>query len=269
MLTPPPPLSRHAPITLHHDQIGRGPAVLVIPGFGCANWIFKPLAETLGDRFSFVLPDLPGMGASADPGLDYDFETLADLLDDLMQRNGFHRYHVIGISMGGFIAQKLMLRCPSSVQRCVLMATSAAHADIEPITLITEAQLRAMYDLEPAAMVHANTDATVHPDFARRAPAAYQSLRNHRLQHVASFVSLQRQRRAVARYFESPVPLHLITNPVLLLTGDADRLVPPRHATQLAKLLPNAEVRQVADSDHWFFWERHQQTAAAIATFLV
>ncbi|CAM2010528.1 alpha/beta fold hydrolase [Acanthopleuribacter pedis] len=268
MLTSPLPVRRSPHFDLHIDRIGRGEPVLVIPGFGCGNWLFKPIARQLQPRYSFLLPDLPGMGASPDAGCDYSFEQLADHCHFLMQRLGHPRYHLIGISMGGFIAQKLLLQHGEAVASCVLLATTAAHETIEAIPLLDETQLHAMYQMEPAAMVRANSEATVHPGFAQRDPAAYQLLLDQRLRHVAPLRSLLRQRRAVARYFESPVPLHLINNPVLLLTGDADRLVPTQHATQLADQLPNASVTRFAESDHWFFWERHHETAAAIATFL-
>ncbi len=101
---------------------GRGPAVLLIHGFGAsAIWQWYQQIEVLAARHRVIVPDLLWFGASssrrADHSLAHQVQAVVGLLDHLGQR----RVHVVGISYGGLVAYELARAHPHRVERLVMV----------------------------------------------------------------------------------------------------------------------------------------------------
>ena len=257
-----------ATLALHYDLLGSGEPVLVLPGFGCANWIFKDAATKLGGRYRFVLPDHRGMGASQHAPGPY---TIADMAADalrLMDELGYQRFHVIGISMGGFVAQSLCLQARNRVQRLILMCTTSSGPDFLPLTPFTETQLREAFAMTPTDMISQSMAATVHPTFRARDPQRFDRLYQLRLSHRADCEQAVLQLKAANAFLDTPMPISEIHCPALALTGTEDRFVPPENAAILADILPQGQFQLIPESDHWFFWEREDETCEKITAFL-
>jgi len=250
------------------DHGGQGPPVLCCPGFGCSNWIFADLARRLAGQATWIMPDPRGMGRSAPADRAYAIADLARDGLDLMDRLGYERFGLLGISMGGFVAESLVMAAPERVTALVLMCTTGPGPGFVPLPEVQEEMLRTWYAMDPATVVGANTDATVHPSLKQRDPERYHAIMAAKLRNRADLNQVLLQQKAVKAFLEKPLPLASIACPTLVLAGENDRFVAAENARILARTIPNAQLRLFPNTDHLFFLEEPELVAQAVGTFL-
>ena len=113
----------------HYLKGGEGPVLLMIHGFGADTGCWLPLASRLGQRFSLVIPDLPGFGESEPPDeLEFNIEAQARRLMAFLDELGIHECLVAGNSMGGYLATQLADLDPHRVQGLWLLAPLGVKA---------------------------------------------------------------------------------------------------------------------------------------------
>src|SRR5262245_17140353 len=102
---------------------GRGDPLLLLNGVGASLEIFEPFRRQL-QKTETIAVDMPGTGGSDTTLLPRSLSGLAHLARDLLDRLGYDRVGVLGVSWGGLLAQEFALRHPERVSRLVLVATS-------------------------------------------------------------------------------------------------------------------------------------------------
>src|SRR3954469_11914440 len=112
-------------IDLYYEVSGEGPPLLLITGLSGNTLGWAMLEPTLAEHFQVIAFDNRGAGRSAAPPGPYTTREMADDAVGLLDHLGIERTHVLGLSMGGMIAQELALAHPTRVDRLVLFATYA------------------------------------------------------------------------------------------------------------------------------------------------
>ena len=103
-------------IELAYALLGSGAPLVMIHGAQGDQSMFADLASGCAASFRVLTFDQRGSGLSEKPDIDYSIAMLADDTAALMDHVGFSPAHVIGVSMGGMIAQELALRHPAKVR---------------------------------------------------------------------------------------------------------------------------------------------------------
>jgi abhydrolase domain-containing protein 6 len=117
--------------TFHYLEGGRGPAVVMLHGFGADSEQWVPMARSLTGRFRLLVPDLPGFGrTSASVSERFELPLQAERLRSLLQALGVHRYHLIANSMGGNIAGLLAHDHPDEVASLTLLEPQGIESRI-------------------------------------------------------------------------------------------------------------------------------------------
>jgi pimeloyl-ACP methyl ester carboxylesterase len=169
------------------------------------------------------------------------------------------------MSMGGYIAQELVLRHPARVRSLVLGCTSCGGRDAVPADADVRAALtsRAKMSREEAMWLMApyTFDATTPRDviadeFAIR-------LETH-VTNEGFFAQLQ----AIREWSGALARLKAITVPTLVIHGETDRLVPPQNGPILAGAIPNARLVMLPHASHIFFTDRFEPARDALLSFL-
>ncbi|MEQ9638473.1 MAG: alpha/beta hydrolase [Alphaproteobacteria bacterium] len=111
---------------LNVATMGAGPPLLLLHGYPQTHLIWRKVAPELAQRFTLVMPDLPGYGASEGPEPDggqanYAKREIAGRLVALMRRLGHERFHVCGHDRGGRVAYRMALDMADAVDRLVLL----------------------------------------------------------------------------------------------------------------------------------------------------
>lgn len=113
-----------AAIRLH--RTGSGPALVMLHCLGMDHRLWAGLGS-LADRFELVSYDFPGHGETLVPEPGYGIEDLSDQLADVLSMAGITRAHVMGISLGGLVAQHFAATHPEVVDHLVLCDTTPRY----------------------------------------------------------------------------------------------------------------------------------------------
>ena len=237
----------------------------MIMGF-CANvdWWPDQFQQILASRFSLILFDNRCAGRTRGDMTRFSIRQAARDCLGLMDALGIERAHVLGISMGGMIAQELALSAPHRVDRLVLGCTGPG-----PLrgAIIARPGLRVLVRSlvdrrfrERSLIVNlmfVEPDRERRREFMRRVRIAPISTRGrlHQFKGILGFNSYPR--------------LGTIQHPTLIMTGTSDALLPSRNSRILAKRIPGAALVEVPGKGHAFIGEDEIITAEAILGFLL
>ena len=110
---------RDVAVRLH--RAGRGPTVLFLHGAGgVPQWL--PFFDALAERYEVLVPEHPGFGGSDDPAWIRSMPDLAMFYLDLVEEAGLDRVHLIGNSLGGWLAAEILIRDRSRFRSLVQLA---------------------------------------------------------------------------------------------------------------------------------------------------
>jgi len=121
-------------------QFGRGDPVICLHGVGftAGGHEWSSNVEALAQNFRVIAPDFVGWGAGSRLRQGYSFARLADFVRELQDRLGIARSHVVGHSMGGWVASLFAYESPQRVDRLALVG--AGGAATRPLPMMTEFQ---------------------------------------------------------------------------------------------------------------------------------
>jgi len=234
----------------------RGPAAVLIQGLGLSSrfWFDLPDRLTRGpEPWRVVTIDNRGVGQSDKPRGLFTMTEMAEDVRAVLDAAGVERATVVGLSLGGMIAQHVALRYPSRVDGLVLLATTAGPPHFRPpraralatlLTLPLGGRLRPRGAVAPslARLVLSQHDAARAAELLSAWPEA---LRNDPTS-VRVYVA---QLCAVVRH-STGARLGTIACPTVVMTGDDDPLIPGENSTRLAKLVPGAYLEVVQRCGH-------------------
>lgn len=126
--------------TIHYTDTGiptdRPQAATIFFGHGLlfGGWMFGPQIAALKSDYRCVAVDWRGQGASSAPGGGYDMDTLAADAMALISDLGVGPVHYVGLSMGGFIGQRIAARHSALVRSLTLLDTSAGPEDPDKVS---------------------------------------------------------------------------------------------------------------------------------------
>jgi pimeloyl-ACP methyl ester carboxylesterase len=216
---------------LHVHRAGKGAPLLFLHGVqGMPGWL--PSLERLAGRFDVLAPDHPGFGRSDAPDWIDDVGDLSFFYLDLLAALDIKEVHVVGASLGGWIALEMAIRSTARIKSLTL--ASAAGIRVEgaargDMFIGTPAELGRLLFADEQVAASWATEWQASPT----------------LQEI-----YDRNRHAAAKYTWQPRLynpklakwLHRIDVPTHVIWGESDRLIPPAHAVALKELIRGAEV---------------------------
>ena len=214
------------------------PPLLLCNGIGASFEALQPLVDALDPRRGVVRFDVPGVGGSPAPPVPYAMAGLASWVSAMMARLGHPCFDVLGLSWGGGLAQQLAFQSRRRVRRVVLVATGTGSLMVpaSPRVLATMLTPRRHRDPEYAARVASR----IYGGSMRTDPE-----RGAALLHGATRAGSQRgyylQLLAGAGWSSLP-GLPFLKQPVLVLAGDDDPIIPLVNARIIARLIPRSRL---------------------------
>lgn len=259
------PRVRVGEIELSCERAGSGPPLLMIMGMSgtFAHWHPRFLAG-LREQFETIVYDHRGVGQSTP--LEGQATTIAQLAQDaagLLQALELDSAHVLGISMGGMVAQELALDHPERVRALTLGCTycgGEGSAVASPETLGRLAQGMSSGDRELA--IRTAWEANVSPAFADDAKEYARFLDIGRRRAVPVPV-IMAQMQAIAGH-DTSTRLPGLRAPTLVVHGTLDQMLPVQNGRMIAGLVPGARLEVLEGVGHLFFWERPEHSAALV-----
>ncbi len=253
-----------ADVRIAYDVRGDGPPVLFVQGLGYGRGGWGPSPERLADAFTVVTFDNRGFGDSDKPPGPYTTAQLAADALGVLDAAGLERAHVVGASLGGMIAQELVLAAPERVERLVLCCTTPGGADAAPMPSRTVALMLEAPRLDPREAQRRFVVNALAPE----APGALvDEICAYRAAHPPDPAGWQSLAAAGAAH-DALSRLGEIAAPTLVLHGTSDNVVDPRNAELLAARIPGATLEWFDGAGHLFPWEEPDRFARVLREFL-
>lgn len=259
---------------LHYHEAGAGPNLVLLHGSGpgVSGWSnFRGNFPVFAERFRTVIPDMPGFGRSERPPFDRAYPRVAaEHLLRLLDALEVDKTHLLGNSMGGYVALEFALAHPDRVDRIVGMGPGGLAANVLGPEQSEGARRLGDFMMAPSkegmerwvdTMVANKSvvdDQLIDERMANAmAPGALESA-------MAIFMSLGRH--------PEPVPLYArvkdIAAPTLITWGRDDRMLPVEGSLFGFRQMPNAELHIFSRCGHWAQVERKVDFERLVVDFL-
>lgn len=252
---------------IHGPEFGQ--PLLLLEGWGWYSWMWFRQIPEFSKKYKCIVVDNRGVGKSSKPDYLYEMSMFAKdaiaVLDDL----NIQKAHVLGISMGGYIAQEIALSYPDRVLTLIIASSSFGG----PNALVASN--------ETLAKAFAIPTETISKDQAF----------NMRMSVAASQEWLQDNKKLIdqiSKWIEqNPQPLQARLNqahasttfnveemvnsiqvPTLIIHGDSDLMVPPKNAQLLHERIPNSKLVLIENGHHWSFIQYYEQFNRTVLEFL-
>lgn len=242
------------------------PLVMIIGLTANMDWWDPELIDKLSKRYRILLFDNRGAGRSGSSDGDYSMRQFADDTAGLMEAVGFDLAHVLGVSMGGMIAQELVLDYPERVDRLVLCATNCGGResvlpDREVLTKLvdrTGTQDR---------LVRRFLSLMFPEEWLKENEAYFEDFKQRYLAAPATDENAAKQFMATARSSTCD-RLPAIDKPTLVACGSEDVLIPAENSRILAKRIPGARLIEFEGAGHGFMNQCRKEFVESLTGFL-
>lgn len=255
---------------IYYEMYGKGEPLILIMGIGGDSTMWAPFqVPAFSTKFQVIVFDNRDAGRSSKAVTSYTIADMADDVAGLMDGLGKERAHILGVSMGGMIAQEFALCYPDRLNKLILTGTGAAtsRAKFDPIMAWNFVK---QHDTNGLAFAAQQFIWLFSTDFLRNQQVVDQTLALFASNpNPVSPDAYARQAEAYAMHDS----LDRLTNarvPTLVISGEQDRLVPPWIARELVDAIPGAKFHLVKGSgaSHALMLERPDDFNKIVLDFL-
>jgi len=266
-------------IDLHYEEHGSGEPLLLIMGLAADSlaWMFQ--LPAFAETYRTIVFDNRGVGRSSKPAGPYTIHQMAEDAAGLLQQLDIRRAHVLGVSMGGMIAQELTLRHPERVRSLVLACTYAKPDEgvgrqLESSLALfggtrgTNGEIEIdVSKLDPMMFFQHLLPNVFNAQFIMAELPKLMQVFAGALQFGFSMDAILAQVAATQTH-DALDRLAAIGVPTLVLTGDADLLIPPQNSDVIASKIPGAKLVKIPGGSHGFNFETPDLFNKAVLDFL-
>lgn len=250
------------PATIHLHRSGHGTPLVLLHCLGMTHHLWDGM-KSLEDRHELISYDLPGHGETALPESAYGIEELSEQLHHVMQREGIPRAHVMGISLGGLMAQHFAATWPDMVDKLVLADTTPRYTEEMRAGWVTRA--KGARDNGAASMLPLIEKSWFTPGFVAAAGPAIQFTRR-------SFEACDGEGYAKACEALGAADLRAlaprIKAPTLVICGSEESVAFKEAAAWLGSHVAGARVEVIPQAGHATVLEQPEHVTRLVRGFL-
>ena len=254
--------------TIDYVRRGRGAPLLLIQGMAGHHQLWgEPLLSGLDEDFDIVAYDHRGIGASTDEPGPFTIGDLAEDAASLMDHLGWSSAHVLGISMGGMVAQELVLRHPERVRGLVLGCTYAGGrgSSLDATGPLQMLEAGRSGDLEKA--IRTGYLVNLSPAYTA-VEENYEPFKQVSLAVRVPIPTVLRQAQAAFGH-DTSTRLPTVRSATLVVHGTEDQVLSYSNGVQISALVPGARLHTMAGVGHLFWWERSDETIDVVREHLL
>jgi 3-oxoadipate enol-lactonase len=259
------PYANNEKTKIYWEEHGAGEPLLLIMGLGGSHREWHRLLPELAAKYRVIVFDNRGVGETSASGGAFSILLMASDANAVLEATNVASAHVLGMSMGGMIAQEFALNYPEKTRSLILAVTACGGREAvlaKPEVLLT-LQGRGIATPEDAfwAMAPFIYDANT----PRERLAEDLAVRAGKFTAPENFL---RQLQAIVSWQGTHSRLSNIKVPTLVLHGKNDQLIPCANARIFADAIPNAKLVELDGASHIFMTDQPEKSAAAILEFL-
>ena len=254
-------------VRIAYEVLGEGEPVLLVHGLGYDRHGWGPLPVLLAEDFQVLIFDNRGVGESDVPEGPYAVSQMAADAVAVLDAAGVDRAHVLGVSLGGYIAQEIALTYPGRVRKLVLGSTAPGGTRSHPMPQAGLDAFGRFPTMEREAGLRLMVENSLGARGVRERPELVEEIFAYRLERAPTLAGWQAQAYAGAT-FDAYDRIAGIAAPTLVIQGGDDTVVDPRNAGLLGELIPGARVEVVPERGHLVVWEEAELLAPIVREFL-
>ncbi len=266
-------------IELNYEIMGEGEPLLLVMGLGMdrRGWMFQ--VPFFSRYYKTIVFDNRGVGQSSKPSGAYTTKVMAEDAASLLDALGIKSAHIVGISMGGMISQQLALHFPQKIKKLVLGCTyAAALKEMDDLIAssikslfgdgnLTVEQIAQTKNVDLKIILPYMMSLTLSPAFLEKNKALVDMMVDEVLREGLNVEGFFGQLQAV-RQHNVLSELQKISLPTLVITGDEDRLIPPRCSDEIVSRIPGAKLIKIKGGSHGFNFEQPDAFNTEVHSFL-
>ncbi len=260
-------------LEMYYEVHGKRFPLILISGYSGSTegWdVLVPRVSDLSKHYEVITLDNRGTGRSSAPEGDYSIRTMADDVARLLDSLNTPKAHVLGISMGGMIAQELAINHPDKVKGLILACTTPGGSTFDAIPGQREALKKLTWMFAPPPGMSLET---VLEEILKL--AYYEKYFEENKARLLAFMpkyptplsTFEKHYDAIVK-FDTYNRLEMIRSETLVIHGENDMLVRPEAAKILARQIPNAELKTFNQTGHAVLEEKWEEAKPVMLDFL-
>ncbi|TXT66427.1 MAG: Alpha/beta hydrolase [Promethearchaeota archaeon] len=254
---------------LYYEIHGDGEPIVMIMGLSAnIDWWTPEFLEELERRYKTILFDNRDAGRSDNVEKKYQIEDLAKDTIKLMDQLDIDRAHILGISMGGMVAQEIALNYPERVKKLVLASTNLGNPkSILPSGKVLNMLMKDREGRSNEEIIDEFISLLFANDFIDENPEFIKKTKKRMMKAPIKPDAYQRQLNAILK-FKTGRRLKGLNIPTLVIHGKKDILLPPENGEIIADLIPNANLKLFEGAGHSLFSHIPKKTSKTIIEYL-
>lgn len=258
-------------VSIYYEIHGQesSPPLLLLEGWSYDSWMWFRQLPDLSKSYKCIVIDNRGVGKSAKPDYPYEMNMFAKDAIEVLDHLHIQKAHILGISMGGYIAQEIGLTYPDRVLSLILASTSFGGPNAPVTSKETLAKMMTVpsetISTEEAYAIRMSVVAS--KDWLQENKKLLEQITKWREENPQPNEARLNQANA-ANIFNVEDKIGSIQIPTLIIHGDSDVVVPTRNAELLHKKIPNSKLVLIKDGQHWSFIQYYEQFNKAVIDFL-
>lgn len=253
---------------LYYETYGEGDTIIFLNGFASGISTWYPVIKYLRKQYRCILYDYIGTGESINfPNYVFSLNSYCSDLASLIETIGAKRVHLVGYSMGGWVAQHFMAENASRVKSLVLINTSSKIFSRQ--NWIITHLINVLRDSDISEFSKLMFISYYSPEYFEKNSETLE-----RIKALAELTLTKQKKENWENLLGSCLPFNAESSlsnlniPVLILSGEHDFLCPQMTAKRFKKIMPNAQWHEFKGVGHAIPMECYQQLRDAILTFL-
>ena len=245
---------------------GQGDPIVLIMGYGSTMDLWDPrFLDNLSIKYKVVIFDNRGMGNTTAPPGNFSIAQFANDTAGLMAALGIEKSHVLGWSMGSFVAQELAIRYPGRVNKIILYAGDCGGKEaVMPSPQVLKDLSNTSGSPEESGMRLFNL--LFPKEWLFKQPAFYKWFPLPKETSLPE--NMQRQAQAIATWPGACDRLSSIKSHALVVTGTNDVIAPPENAFILAQRINVSWLVQFDGAGHGLMYQYPDRLAKIVADFI-
>jgi pimeloyl-ACP methyl ester carboxylesterase len=255
-------------VNIDYEVTGPGQKeIVLINGMGRDrnSWVMQKHA--LSERFTLLLYDHRGCGKSDSPKDGYDMPNLVEDLKSVLEAARLERPVLMGVSMGGMVAQSFAVTYPNMLGGLVLISTAAGKPGLGNLTRQFEQYVKDMPGFDPEERIERGLDLIFSPEFVKENREAIDAMIPGLMENSAS-PEVYNELLPNLKDFSVYDGLGGIEASALVLSGDNDAIVDCENTRELGRVIPNAREIIYPAAGHGLIIERFQELNKDVIEFV-
>ncbi len=262
-------IAKNKDVEIYYEVLGdKAPALILIEGIGYSSWSWFKQKEELPGSVKLVIFDNRGVGKSSSPAGAYSMKDFVEDMQSVIEDSGIkEKLYVLGVSMGGMIAQEYYFAHKDKVKGLILSNTSFGKGSVLPspeVMKILSSGASGQFTYEG---LYQRMSGTFSESFSKDNPKAYDDVVRRRLSNGDDAKGYTGQLYAVAG-FDSHDRLKEIEVSTLVITGDKDIVVPQENASVLHKEIAQSKLVVFKNAGHALCIERYSDFDRTVLNFI-